>query len=185
MKSDRAAWEVIHDLPAQPRSAVREWLARGHSPRDALLEANALGNGPLVTPRDKRREELRKNDRREAAEHEAAHAVTARALGLEVKSAKIAEDNSGSCIHVQGTKLESAIVLMSAELWIDRFRRDQFPYGPTGLKADHRELAAISDVFILRRAMDHGMAILRQNRALVLATSDQILKWGFVLDPWQ
>lgn len=184
--SDRAAWEVFYDLPAQARSVVREWLPFvGHDLRDALLSSNVLGTGELATPRDKRHDDLRKNARREAAEHEASHVVTARALGLEVHSARIADDNSGSCVHAKGTKLESAIVLMAPELWIGRFRRDQFPYGPTGLKADHRELAAISDVFILRQAMDHCMAILRQNRALVLATSEQILKWGFVLDPWQ
>jgi hypothetical protein len=175
--SERAAWEVFYTLPAQSRSVVREWLPRlGNNLRDALLSSNVLGTGELVTPLDARRDELRKNSKREAAEHEASHCVTARALGLEVKSARIADDNSGSCVHVKGTKLQNAIVLMAPELWIDRFRRDQFPYGPTGLKADHRELAAIGDIFVLRQAMDHCMAILRQNRALVLATSDQLLK---------
>jgi hypothetical protein len=177
---------VFYELPAQARSVVREWLPFvGHDLRDALLSSNVLGTGELVTPKDKRRQDLRKNERRQAAEHEASHCVAARALGLDVHSARIADDNSGSCVHVKGTPLQNAIVLMAPELWIDRFRRDQFPYGPTGLKADHRELAAISDVFILRSAMDHCLALLRQNRALVMATSEQILKWGFVLDPWQ
>ncbi len=184
--SERAAWEVFYTLPAQARSVVREWLPLlGNNLRDSLLSSNVLGTGELVTPLDARRDQLRKNRKREAAEHESAHAVTARALGLEVQSARIADDNSGECVHVKGTKLQNAIVLMAPELWIGTFRRDAFPYGPTGLKADHRELAKISDVFILRQAMDHCMAILRENRALVLATSDQILKWGFVVDPWQ
>jgi hypothetical protein len=110
--------------------------------------------------------------------------VAASALGLDVKFAKIDDDNSGSCVHVKGSDLQNAIVIMAPELWIDRFRKDQFPYGASGLKADHRDLAEISDVFILRKAMSHCMAILSQNMAIVLATADQILKYGYVVAPW-
>ena len=135
--SERAAWEVFYTLPAQARSVVREWLPLlGNNLRDSLLSSNVLGTGELVTPLDARRDQLRKNRKREAAEHESAHAVTARALGLEVQSARIADDNSGECVHVKGTKLQNAIVLMAPELWIGTFSRDAFPYGPTGLKAD-------------------------------------------------
>jgi hypothetical protein len=182
--SDLGAREVFLDLPWQHKDVVTAWLALGHHLRSAIVNSNVLGKGEPVTPRDARRAELRINDRREAAEHEAAHSVAASALGLKVESARIADDNSGSCVHVKGTKLDNAIVIMAPELWIDRFRRDQFPYGPTGLKADHRDLAEIGDVFILRAAMDHCMALLSQNRGFVLALSDQIEKFGYVVAPW-
>jgi hypothetical protein len=184
MKSGRAAREVLYDLPSRSQSVVLEWVALGHPLYDALLESNVLGKGEPVTPRDARREQLRKNDRRESAEHESAHAVAASALGLKVKSAEIADDDSGSCVYVAGTKLESAIVLMAPEIWLDRFRRDQFPYGPKGLKADHRALTEIGDALILRTAMKHCVEILRQNSALVLALSDRIEKNGRVVAPW-
>jgi hypothetical protein len=185
MSSGRAAAEIFYDLPWQSREVVREWLAIGHDLRDALLSSNVLGSGPLVTPRDVRQEQLRKMDRRESAEHEASHAVAASALGLKVESAKINADGSGQCVFAKGgTKLQRAIVLMSPELWIERFRRDAFPYGAKGLKGDHRALAEISDAFILREAMDHSMAILKQNRAIVLATADKIERYGYVAVPW-
>jgi hypothetical protein len=182
--SERGAREVFHDLSWQQKNVVSEWLAAGHDLPDAILNANALGTGELVTPRDARRDRLRIADRQEAAEHESAHAVAAQALGLDVQSAKIAEDGSGECVHVKGTRLERAIVKMAGELFIDRFRKDVFPYGAKGLEGDHRALAAIGDVFILRSAMDHCMAILKQNRAIVLATANQIEKYGQVVAPW-
>jgi hypothetical protein len=182
--SERGAREVFHDLSWQQKNVVGEWLAAGHDLPDAILNANALGTGELVTPRDARRDRLRIADRQEAAEHESAHAVAAQALGLDVQSAKIAEDGSGECVHVKGTRLERAIVKMAGELFIDRFRKDVFPYGAKGLESDHRALAAIGDVFILRSAMDHCMAILKQNRAIVLATANQIEKYGQVVAPW-
>jgi hypothetical protein len=184
MKSGRAAREVFHDLPSRSQSVVLEWVTLGHDLYDALLASNVLGKGEPVTPRDARREELRINDRREAAEHEAAHAVVAYALGLNVKSAKISEDGEGECTYVKGTTLQRAIILMAPALWIDRFRRDQFPYGAKGLKADNRGLAEIGDTFVLREAWDHCMEILRQNRAILLATSDQIEKYGYIMAPW-
>lgn len=182
--SSRGAKEVFHDLPWQTKDAIREWVATGHDLPDAIVNSNALGSGPPITPREARHEALRINRRREAAEHEASHAVAAHALGLDVRSASIADDNSGSCVHVQGTKLESAIVLMAPEIWIDRFRRDRFPYGPTGLKADHRALAEISDELILRRAVGHCIELLKQNRAATLTLADRLEKYGSVVAPW-
>jgi hypothetical protein len=180
--SSRGAREVFHDLPWQHKNIVGEWLATGHDLPDALLSSNVLGTGEPITPLDAWREELRANDRQQTAHHEAAHSVAAYALGLKVQSAKIKEDGSGSCIHTQGTKLQNAVVIMAPELWIGRFRRDLFPHGPTGLKADHRALAEIGDTFILRTAMDHCMEILKQNREIVLETADRIARGNF--RPW-
>lgn len=183
MSSGRATAEIFVDLPWQSKDVVREWLAVGHDLRDAILRSNALGKGELITPRDARQEELQIMDRREACEHEASHAVVASALGLKVKSARIAADNSGSCVHVKGTELQNAIVIMAPELWIDQFRTDAFPYGAKGLKADHRALAEIGDALVLREAVKHCIEILKQNRAIVLATADKIEKYGYVV-PW-
>lgn len=187
VSSEQATRDIFVDLPWQAKDVVRQWLAtNGNNLRDALIRSNALGIGELITPRDARREELRKNDYRQAAEHEAAHAVVAQALGLNVKHAKIFENGGGGeCIHAKGTRLQEAIILMAPELWINRFRRDQFPSGAKGLKSDNSGLIEIGDKLILRNAMDHCMAILRQNRALMLATADQIEKYGRVTAPWQ
>jgi hypothetical protein len=184
VSSGWAAREVFHNLPWQSKDVVREWLAIGHDLRDALISSNVLGTGELVTPRDARQEQLRKMARRESAEHESAHAVAAQALGLDVRHAKISADGSGECTYAKGAKLQRAIVLMAPELWIDRFRSDYFVYGAKGLKGDHRALAEIGDEFILRDAMDHSMAILKQNRAIVLATADKIEKYGYLATPW-
>jgi len=183
--SERAAREVFYDLPYEARAVVQEWLATGHDLRDALIRSNALGSGELRTPRDARREELWHHDQREACEHEASHAVAAQALGLDVRSAKINVDGSGVCTYAKGgTKLQQAIVLMAPSLWIGRFRSDVFPYGPKGLKSDHRKLAEISDEFIIREALGHCMEILKQNRAILLATADRLERYGSVLKPW-
>jgi hypothetical protein len=75
------------------------------------------------------------------------------------------------------------VSVLEAGRRIDRFRSDYFVYGAKGLKADHRALAEISDVFILREAMDDCMEILRQNRAIVLATAGKLEKYGHI-GPW-
>src|SRR5947209_3975402 len=141
--SERGAREVFRDLPWRQKDVVSEWLAAGHDLQSALLESDVLGQGEPITPREARWQALRANDKREASEHEAAHAVVAAALGLDVISAKISEDGSGECTHVKGTKLQTATVRMAGELWIDQFRAQQFPYGAKGLEGDHRALAAI------------------------------------------
>src|SRR5262249_45674953 len=134
--SERATRQVFHELPWQSRDVVREWLAVGHSLRDALIRSNVLGSGPLLTPRDARQQELWANDKREACEHEASHAVAAHALGLAVNYARIGPDHSGICNFTRGTKLQNAIITMAPEIWLTYFRKDVFPYGPTGLKSD-------------------------------------------------
>jgi hypothetical protein len=183
--SERGAREVFHDLSWRQKDVVSEWLAAGHDLPDAILGSNVLGQGEPVTPREARWQQLRIRDKKENSEHEAAHAVVAAALGLDVISAKISEDGSGECTYVKGTKLQTATVRMAGELWIDQFRAQQFPYGAKGLEGDHRALAAIGDVFILRSAMAHCTAILSQNREIVLGTAAQILKYGQVVAPWQ
>jgi hypothetical protein len=152
--------------------------------RDALLRSNALGPGDLVTVQDADHEERRIRDRRELAEHESAHGTVAAALGLRVKSLRIADDQfDGECAHVGGTPLENAIVTMAGELWVDKFRKAEFPYGPHGLQSDHEALSEIGDVLILRTALGHCMEILKQNRAIVLATADKVEKYGYIV-PW-
>jgi hypothetical protein len=181
---DRGAAEVFYSLPTNAQTVVLQWVALGHDLRDALLRSNALGPGDLVTVRDAMHAERCQRDRRELAEHESAHGVTAGALGLRVQHLRIADDHfDGECVHIGASPLENAIVLMAGELWIERFRHSEFPYGPHGLKEDHRALSEIGDVLILREAMGHCMEILKQNRAIVLATADKVEKYGYLV-PW-
>lgn len=181
----RAEREVFTELPWQHKDLVSEWLAAGHDLHSALLESNVLGQGEPITPRQARAAEWFQRDQQEVSEHEASHCVVAAALGLDVISAKIADDGSGECTYVKGTKLQTAIVRMAGEIWIDQFRKSEFPYGAKGLEGDHRALAEISDAFVLRRALVHCTAILSTNREIVLDTATQILKYGQVVAPWQ
>jgi hypothetical protein len=147
--------------------------------RDALLKSNVLGVGEPMTPREARDKELETMHLREIAEHEAAHAVAAEALGFKVSSARMENENSGYCRYAKGgTTLEDAIITMAPEVWLTRFRRAEFPYGPRGLQPDHRELAKIGDRVLIREAYEHCRELLRQNSAFVLATADQIEKTG-------
>jgi hypothetical protein len=181
-QSDTAARQVFDSLPSQVQDVVRQWVRIGYGLHAALLESGALTD-EILTPADARHRDLRINRQRQAAEHEAAHAVAAHALGLKVHHTKIREDGSGECSHAQGTKLQHAIVIMAPEIWINQFRRDQFPYGAEGLKLDHRDLAEIGDVLILRSAMTHCIEILKQNSAVLLATASKIEKYGYLV-PW-
>lgn len=100
--SERRARQVYASLPWRSKDVVREWLATGHSLRDAILNSNVLGTGELRTPRDARREAIYANDQRQASEHESAHICVAAAVGLDAKYAKISSDGSGECGFVKG-----------------------------------------------------------------------------------
>jgi hypothetical protein len=180
--SDSASREIFGDLPWRAQDTVRQWINLGYPLRAALIESGALTN-ELLTPKEARHRDLRINRQRQSAEHEAAHAVAAHALGLKVHHTKVREDGSGECSHAPGTKLQDAIVLMAPEIWINQFRRDQFPYGAEGLKLDHEALAEIGNVLILREAMTHCVEILKQNSAELLATASKIEKYGYLV-PW-
>lgn len=180
--ANRAAMELYLDLGWEAQEVVREWLATGHELVDALLQSNAMGTGDLITPRQARANESRTRNRRQTAEHEAAHATAALALGLQVRYAKIIDEGEGECSYIPGTQMENAISLIAPECWITQLRRDAFPYGATGLKCDHRKLADVSlgDRVLLREAWGHTMEILRQNSAWLLATADSLEKYGYV-----
>lgn len=174
--AERAARQVYANLSSRESYVVREWLATGHNMRDAILASNALGTGELRTPADALREERYARDKRQASEHEAAHLCVASAVGLDAKYATISPDGSGECGFAKGgTPLQRATVLLAGEIWINKFRRDAFPNGAKGLKGDHKALS-IYDVFVMRRAMDLCIDVLRDRRAIILAAADRIEK---------
>jgi hypothetical protein len=201
ISSEQIARKAFADLPARSRSVVLEWRQRGVDWCTAMLSSNALGRGALITPDEAERQADRESfyqqllewqihlspptqesRRRESAEHEAAHTIVAQALGLPVRFTRIGADHSGSCVYTSGTELQNATVTVAGELWIDRFRGFEHPNGPTGCGGD-RKVAAQVDEFILRKARNDCMKLLKENRAIVLATADRIERDGFVL-PW-
>ncbi len=177
--SERRARQVYASLPRREKDVVREWLVTGHGLLDAILNSNVLGSGQPITPRDARRKALYENDQRQAAEHESAHLCVAAAVGLDAKFATISPDGSGECgFGKGGTPIQRAATLMAPEIWINKFRRDSFPNGAKGLKGDHKALS-IYDVFVMRKAMDLCIDVLRDRRAIILAAADRIEKLGF------
>ncbi|PZS14118.1 MAG: hypothetical protein DLM60_19660 [Pseudonocardiales bacterium] len=170
---------MFASLTLRQQDVVRQFLTQGLNMHDAILASNALGTGELRTPRDALREERCARDKRQAAEHEAAHLCVATAVGLDAKYATICPDGSGECgFSKGGTPIQLAATIMAPEIWINKFRRDAFPNGAKGLKGDHRALA-IYDVFVMRKAMDLCIDVLRDRRAVILAAADRIEKFGF------
>src|SRR5690349_5106587 len=103
-------------------------------------------------------------NRREAAEQEAAHAVVAQAFGSNVPIAAIGDDHSGFCrCRRPGlTDLQRVAVMMTPKVWINSFRSLQFPRGATGTEQDVRDDAATSAD--LEEARRRASAIMRENR---------------------
>ena len=112
--------------------------------------------------------------RREAAEHEAAHAIVGQAFGSTISVAAIGADGSGMCRYsVAGLDdLARATVALAPTVWIDTFRGDRFPRGATGTAQDRRD--AIRTGADLQAATRWAFDILHANSDAVLRLADKI-----------
>jgi hypothetical protein len=113
-------------------------------------------------------------NRRQGAEHEAAHSVVAQALGAHVPVAAISDDHSGFCqYNARGlTDLQRAAVMLAAKIWITDFRAIEFPHGATGCAQDHRDATATGAD--LRQATKLATEILRENHDAIIKLADKI-----------
>ncbi|PBC79895.1 hypothetical protein BX265_4724 [Streptomyces sp. TLI_235] len=179
--SEQVAWQMYTQLDAQDRAAVDAWRSLGNDLTTSLLSSGVLGGQrhPAGDPDDVRvRMASRDADYalQLVAEHEAAHAIVARALGLGPVEIEIADDMSGVTRYAKTSRMGSAIVAVAAEVWITDFRYFAFPGGDRdGCRADRRALLMNTggDVDILD-ASRRAYAILAERREEVLAAAHRL-----------
>jgi hypothetical protein len=201
--SEQVSFGIIKGLEPRDRRLVREWVDRtGCDWTTALLNSGVMGSGHRRTPEQDARDAARREAdealetwlqlvsppdsvarRREASEHEAAHSVTAQALGSTVSVATISTDGSGLCRYsVAGlTDLHRAAVMLAPKVWLETFRTIQFPRGASGTAQDRRDAAATGAD--LRQATQLAFEILRDNRAAVIQLADKIDADGHWIPP--
>jgi hypothetical protein len=199
MKSpEHVARSIYEALPPRDKWPVLSWRELGNDWATSVINSGVLRtNGPRITPQhaarhdlaerheqlllDQQRRILGSGPRREAAEHEAAHAIVADALGLTVRVAHIGLDGEGSggCIHECGTPFDTATVAMAGEMWIGVFRSDEFLRGPHGCGPDRiAALNALPDHWERNNAYHRCFHILRANHAAVLSLADRLDRDG-------
>jgi hypothetical protein len=110
------------------------------------------------------------------AEHEAAHAIVARALGLGPVEVEIRDDMSGVTRYAKAPRMGKAIVAAAAEVWITQFRYFAFPAGDRdGCRQDRRELALHTDGDLdVLDASRRAHEILAEHREEVLAAAHRL-----------
>ncbi|MGH3811235.1 MAG: hypothetical protein ACRDUV_02110 [Pseudonocardiaceae bacterium] len=185
MKStEQIARSIYEALPTRDKRVVLAWRQLGNDWCTSVLNSGVMrASGQRTTPHDAARQDLTdqyeqllldqqrrimgSDQRRETAEHEAAHAIVADALGLKVRVAYIGleADGSGGCIYERGTPFDTATVAMAGEMWIGVFRSDEFLGGPRGCGPDHLEHS---------KAYYRCFHILQTNGSAVMALADRL-----------
>lgn len=192
--SEQMARAAFEELDTRDKWLVLSWRERGHAWCTSLLNSGVLSStGRRVRPEEAARAQERDRidelilrqymrsmptdealRRREAAEHEAAHAIVAQALGVRVRVAHVLADGAGGCIHEYGTPIQTATIALAGEIWIGTFRSLEFPRGASGCESDRRAAAEAVDSWTLGQAHKQCVVILKENRAAVLALADRI-----------
>jgi len=128
-------------------------------------------------------------------EHEAAHAVVATALGLQVRELRVdhpRQDIGGNCRYwVTGMQqFEEAVLLAAPQLWIERFRADRYPDGDEfGSSYDQVKITHwvhnsgvtddIDEVLIVRRAIEkRAMELLNEHGDDILRIASRLQRFG-------
>jgi hypothetical protein len=196
--TEQIARSIYEALPARDKWSVLSWRELDNDWCTSVLNSGVMrASGQRTTPHDAARQDLAdqyeqllldqqrriigSDPRREAAEHEAAHAIVADTLGLTVRVAHIGLDGEGSggCIHECGTPFDTATVAMAGEMWIGVFRSDEFLGGPHGCGPDRiATLNALPDHCERSNAYHRCFHILRSNRAAVLSLADRLDRDG-------
>jgi len=179
MSSEQEAWKLYGQLPEHDRHLVDAWHDLGNDWVTSLLNSGVLRtSGHRVRPDDARLEEFSRRRlnpcspaliRQKVCEHEAAHAVTAQALGVRVVDISITEDGSGETTHEKASSEDSAVIAVAAQIWVEEFRAVEFPGGDSGCIGDRRALAWHVDDDGARLAARKARAILRER-------SDEVLR---------
>jgi hypothetical protein len=191
--SEQAARRIYEGLSAADQQLVLAWRQLGNDWCTSVLNSGVMTRGRRHTPHEAavkqfsddytrvilewQRYLMGSDPRREQAEHEAAHAVVAQALGLKVRAIAIdlGGQVAGECYHARGTPFQTATIALAGEMWIGLFRSYEFPRGPRGCESDRRcYLTLLPSHLDLDRARRECFEILRANRALVLSRADQL-----------
>jgi hypothetical protein len=177
-------------LDAQDRRAVDAWKDLGNDLVTALLNSQVLSaQQPRRFPADDIAgfiDRVKGTDpdliRQEAAEHEAAHAVAARALGVHVAEVTIAEDGTGATVFEETSREAAAVIAVAAQAWIGEFRALVFPTGVRGCSGDNRVLARSTggDGYNVDQARRRARLILGEQRDEVLALARRLVREGRV-----
>lgn len=108
------------------------------------------------------------------AEHEAAHATVAAALGLDVGKVWTNAFGAGLTEFGPGDDRQTAIVAAAPAVWVDLFRAEHFPEGDVvGCSGDMARLRAVA--FGAQDAARLAYRLLSGRRGLVLALAEQLL----------
>ncbi|WP_326583331.1 hypothetical protein OG889_32780 [Streptomyces sp. NBC_00481] len=190
MSSEQVAREMYGQLSPRDRRAVDAWQDLGNDLVTALLNSNALrAESPRRVPADDLADWARRSlgtdpalVRQETAEHEAAHAVAARALGVRVFEVTIAEDGSGLTEHAKTTREANAVIAIAPQVWLGEFRAMVFPAGGRGCGDDTRKLARSTgaDAYNVGQARRRARLILGERRGEVLALAEQLARVGHI-----
>lgn len=185
--SEMVARRMYNALDDRDRRAVDAWLSLGNDLVAALLNSDVLSRArPRRVPADDLADWSRRllgTDAdlilRRTAEHEAAHAVTARALGLRVAEVSVSADGrSGLTKHESTSPAATAIVAVAAGLWTDEFRGMVFPRGDAaGCREDMRVLVRNTggDTWKMQNACRHARTILAESRDEIFAMADLLV----------
>ncbi|MEU4338385.1 hypothetical protein AB0F59_27640 [Micromonospora lupini] len=112
---------------------------------------------------------------RRAAEHEAAHAVVADALGMAVGEVQINDDGTGACEYRSGGRINDAAVAVAGALWISDYRWQTWPgQGEAGCEHDMRTLA-LCDAFDRREAQQRASKILSERGDDVIMFAEHLM----------
>lgn len=178
MTSEQVAWSMYAGLSARDRAAVDAWRTLGNDLVTALLNSDVLRSAaPARFPADDVADWSRRilgTDRdllrQEAAEHESAHAVVARALGVHVAEVSIDDDGSGRTVFEETSREAAAIIACAGHVWVGEFRGTVFPAGPRGCSGDGQALARSTnaDSYNVDQAVRRARLILTECRDDVL-----------------
>ncbi|MFY1576156.1 HK97 family phage prohead protease [Verrucosispora sp. WMMD703] len=130
---------------------------------------------------------LDESELRLTAEHEAAHAVVADALGFLVGEVTVTDDGCGNTrFWADGDRVDTAAVYSAGMVWISAFRWQQWPgRGEIGCRSDYRNLAAVDD-FYYRQAVRRAQSILSERADDVMAFADHLEANGSALwEDWR
>lgn len=183
--SEEVAWRLYAGLEKRDRRAVDAWRSLGNDLVTSLMNSRALGSTrPLRVPADDVVDWQRRQLGTDAdvvlartAEHEAAHVVVARALGLHVAEVSIGEDGrEGSTTYETAGRDETAAVAAAAEVWITEFRGLAYPRGDAdGCRDDMQVLVRNTDGdHDVHRARRRARHILGERRDEVLALAARL-----------
>lgn len=188
MSSEQVAWDIYSRLEARDRRAVDAWRDLGNDLVTSLLNSGALrSDGSRRLPADDTAEWARRaagTDEalvlQRTAEHEAAHAVVAQALGVHVAEVSVASDGrSGHTVYESSTPATTAVIAAAADEWIHGFRALVFPTGDaTGCGDDMRVLARATgaDAYRVGEARRRARLILGERRDEVVQLARRLAR---------